>query len=175
MKPIVNTSILQTMTRSLNTLATVVITLVALLALGGVSLQNFAFALLVGICSGGYHSIFYSAPLVVRFRAMQQRREARAIAAQQGQADALTGRDRNEILTARRERRERGKVSRVSGPVRYKRRRDVYSTDEVSAEYLDPLDAQNAGLHDEELELGHEEIVLNLEDDVAEHEHGATP
>src|ERR1035437_2143923 len=61
---IVNTSILQTMTRSVNTLATVVITLVALLAFGGASLQNFAFALLVGICSGGYHPIFFSAPLV---------------------------------------------------------------------------------------------------------------
>ena len=70
---IVNTSILQTMTRSVNTLATVVITLVALLALGGASLQNFAFALLVGICSGGYHSIFYSAPLVVRLRERQLR------------------------------------------------------------------------------------------------------
>jgi preprotein translocase SecF subunit len=61
---IVNTSILQTMTRSVNTLATVVITLIALITFGGGSLQNFAFALLVGICSGGYHSIFFSAPLV---------------------------------------------------------------------------------------------------------------
>ena len=65
---IVNKSILQTMTRSVNTLATVMITLVALLALGGASLQNFAFALLVGICSGGYHSIFFSAPLVAKLR-----------------------------------------------------------------------------------------------------------
>ena len=56
---IVNESIKQTMTRSFNTLATVVITLVALLALGGASLKNFAFALLVGILSGGYHSIFF--------------------------------------------------------------------------------------------------------------------
>ena len=68
---IVNTSILQTMTRSVNTLATVVVTLVALLAFGGASLQNFAFALLVGICSGGYHSIFYSAPLVNVLRERQ--------------------------------------------------------------------------------------------------------
>ncbi|MDQ6932906.1 MAG: protein translocase subunit SecF, partial [Candidatus Eremiobacteraeota bacterium] len=68
---IVNTSILQTMTRSINTLATVVITLLALLLLGGGSLQNFAFALLVGIVSGGYHSIFYSAPLVVVLRNRQ--------------------------------------------------------------------------------------------------------
>ncbi|MGH7727573.1 MAG: hypothetical protein ACREM2_02110, partial [Vulcanimicrobiaceae bacterium] len=30
---------------------------------------------------------------------------------------------------------------------------------------LDPLDAQNAGLHDAELALGHEEIRLNLEAD----------
>src|SRR5665213_4511859 len=65
---IVNDSIKQTMTRSLNTLATVAITLVALLALGGPSRKNLAFALLVGICSGGYHSIFYSAPLVLVFR-----------------------------------------------------------------------------------------------------------
>jgi preprotein translocase SecF subunit len=78
---IVNTSILQTMTRSFNTLATVVITLVALLALGGVSLQNFGFALLVGICSGGYHSIFYSAPLVLVFRKRQLEAAARKRAA----------------------------------------------------------------------------------------------
>ncbi len=70
---IVNTSILQTMTRSFNTLATVVITLVALLALGGTSLKSFGFALLVGICSGGYHSIFFSAPLVLGFRKRQTR------------------------------------------------------------------------------------------------------
>src|SRR6202049_3355040 len=46
---IVNTSILQTITRSVYTLLTVVIVLVALLLFGGGSLQNFAFALLVGI------------------------------------------------------------------------------------------------------------------------------
>ena len=38
---------------------------------------------------------------------------------------------------------------------------------------LDPLDAQNAGLHDEELALGHEEIHLNLDDDVEVIDHGA--
>ena len=74
---IVNASILQTMTRSVNTLATVVITLVALLAFGGASLQNFAFALLVGICSGGYHSIFFSAPLVNVLRERELRKAAK--------------------------------------------------------------------------------------------------
>src|SRR5581483_12430834 len=89
---IVNESIKQTMTRSFNTLATVVITLVALLALGGASLKNFAFALLVGICSGGYHSIFYSAPLVVSLRKQQLERLQRR--REQGLAPAATTRPR---------------------------------------------------------------------------------
>ncbi len=29
---------------------------------------------------------------------------------------------------------------------------------------IDPLDAQNAGLHEHDLTLGHEEIHLNLDD-----------
>ena len=37
---------------------------------------------------------------------------------------------------------------------------DAYTGEEES---IDPLDAQNAGLHDEAYEQGHEEIVLNLE------------
>src|SRR5665213_1681 len=123
---IVNNSILQTMTRSFNTLATVVITLVALLAFGGASLQNFAFALLVGICSGGYHSIFYSAPLVHIMRerelkkaALKRQRERtvvadrpRTVAEARDQAARLQSRE--EIVAARRERR----ASSYSGPVR---------------------------------------------------------
>ncbi len=123
---IVNTSILQTMTRSFNTLATVVITLVALLALGGASLQNFAFALLVGICSGGYHSIFFSAPLVLGFRKRQMeaavRRRRLGLATDRTQtartvAEAKSlgsraGMDRVDIVQKRRERREKAKVAR---------------------------------------------------------------
>src|ERR1700677_1291176 len=122
---IVNESIKQTMTRSFNTLATVVITLVALLALGGASLKNFAFALLVGICSGGYHSIFFSAPLVLVFRkrqleaAAKRRREglsdnrsstARTQAASTGQTNS--GLAREDIVAARRDRRAKAKATR---------------------------------------------------------------
>ncbi len=179
---IVNTSILQTMTRSVNTLATVIITLVALLALGGASLKNFAFALLVGICSGGYHSIFYSAPLVVRLRKQQleraQRRRAlglstpvarpRTVAEAKAQA-ARSAIEREAILAARKERKEKGK-SESSGDARhtrYRKRRVVTAateTIEPEIEEIDPLDAQRAGLHDEALEQGHEEIKLNLEE-----------
>ena len=138
---IVNTSILQTMARSVNTLATVVITLVALLAFGGASLQNFAFALLVGICSGGYHSIFYSAPLVASFqKTIGARAALRRAASLEGaprtvaeaRAQARTDADRAEILAARKARRDRGRQSprRAPGaPPKYKRRRIETSND----------------------------------------------
>ncbi len=193
---IVNTSILQTMTRSVNTLATVVITLVALLAFGGASLQNFAFALLVGICSGGYHSIFYSAPLVYILREREQKKAAklreqnRAAALEkprtvaEARAQAASGLSREQILAARKERRSREKQAparATGGPARYRRKRPASQTpaeaaaaESAGVQYddedyeIDPLDAQNAGLHEHDLALGHEEIHLNLEDD-AEH------
>jgi preprotein translocase SecF subunit len=134
---IVNTSILQTMTRSVNTLATVVITLVALIAFGGASLQNFAFALLVGICSGGYHSIFFSAPLVavLQKRAKSRRifrgsslEQPKTVAAARAQKSAAAAqRDREEIAALRRARRERerdGGSRRPAQPPRYKRQRN---------------------------------------------------
>jgi preprotein translocase subunit SecF len=62
---IVNMSVNQTMTRSVNTTLTVLITLVAIYFFGGSSLQNFAFALLVGITSGAYSSVFVAAPSLV--------------------------------------------------------------------------------------------------------------
>jgi preprotein translocase SecF subunit len=184
---IVNESIKQTMTRSFNTLATVVITLVALLALGGASLKNFAFALLVGICSGGYHSIFYSAPLVLVFRKRQLEAAARRRRAGLAHDRTVTARSRSEstalqsrsgvaredIVAARRERRQKAKAARNTAPAvpqRYRKKRTDASTgvalEEPYAgeEVIDPLDAQEAGLHDAALEQGHEEIALNLED-----------
>jgi predicted RND superfamily exporter protein len=179
---IVNESIKQTMTRSFNTLATVVITLVALLALGGASLKNFAFALLVGILSGGYHSIFFSAPLVLTFRKRQLEaaaRKRRAAGGIIGQAPArvdATGRAaREDIVAARRARREKQKSSTrnpQTSPARYKRKREDGTLSVDTMEPVDPLDAQTSGLHDAAFDVGHEEINLNLEGfDVAAPEH----
>jgi preprotein translocase subunit SecF len=79
----VNTSLLQTMTRSVNTLATVLITLLALFLFGGDTLKNFAFALLVGVTSGAYSSIFFASPLLVIWKNWETKRRAanRAVAA----------------------------------------------------------------------------------------------
>ncbi|RXK18139.1 protein translocase subunit SecDF [Macrococcus sp. DPC7161] len=60
---IVNSSIRQTMTRSINTVLTVVIVVIALLLFGASSIFNFALALLVGLLSGVFSSIFIAVPL----------------------------------------------------------------------------------------------------------------
>lgn len=62
---LVNESLCQTMSRSINTMVTVLVCLVALHYFGGESLQNFSFALLVGIVGGGYSSIALAGPIVV--------------------------------------------------------------------------------------------------------------
>lgn len=62
---IVNESVVQTLARSLSTSMTVILTLVALLLFGGESTRWFIAALLIGIISGTYSSIFNAAPLLV--------------------------------------------------------------------------------------------------------------
>ena len=78
---IVNHSILQTIGRSITTSMTVVITLLALLLFGGAAINNFIIALLIGIVSGTYSSIFVAAPLLVDWHLWEDRRHGRAAAA----------------------------------------------------------------------------------------------
>ena len=61
----VNISLLETMARSVNTVATVVFTLLALLFFGGPSLRPFVAAMLIGVVVGGYSSIFVASQLLV--------------------------------------------------------------------------------------------------------------
>ncbi len=63
---LVNHSIIQTLQRSINTqLMTVEFLLLSLALFGGVTLQEFAVILLVGLLSGTYSSIFIAAPILV--------------------------------------------------------------------------------------------------------------
>ena len=61
----VNDSILQTIGRSLNTSVTVIFVLLALLLFGGESIRWFVVALMVGVISGAYSSIFTASPVLV--------------------------------------------------------------------------------------------------------------
>ena len=65
---LVNTSILQTLTRSLYTVFTVLFTTMALYLFGGDTTKDFAFALLIGFACGCYSSIFIASPLWIVFR-----------------------------------------------------------------------------------------------------------
>ncbi|GKV68757.1 protein translocase subunit SecDF [Sporosarcina sp. NCCP-2716] len=60
---IINKSLRQTLGRSVNTVLTVLIVVVALLALGAPSIRPFSIALLIGLLAGTYSSIYISAQI----------------------------------------------------------------------------------------------------------------
>lgn len=62
---VTNYSVAETLSRSVATSLTVVFTLTALLVLGGETIKIFVLAMLVGIVSGTYSSIFTAAPILV--------------------------------------------------------------------------------------------------------------
>src|SRR3989344_1251611 len=72
---VVNNSILQTLTRSLNTSLTAMLVLFTLLLFGGESLRWFIAALLIGIATGTYSSIFNAAPLLVLWHELDEKRK----------------------------------------------------------------------------------------------------
>ena len=74
---IVNHSILQTVARSIITSLTVVVTLGALLLLGPPTIQTFTLALLLGVVSGTYSSIFNASQILVAWDEWDRNRKAR--------------------------------------------------------------------------------------------------
>lgn len=63
-----NDSIHQVFMRWVNTLVTTLIPIICIFFFGGETLTDFAFALLVGVTSGGYSSLFIAAPLLVMMK-----------------------------------------------------------------------------------------------------------
>jgi preprotein translocase subunit SecF len=72
---VVNDSVLQTITRSLNTSVTVLFVLFAILIFGGESIRWFVVALLVGIITGTYSSIFTASTILVDWHNWSLRRK----------------------------------------------------------------------------------------------------
>ncbi len=68
---IVNISLWETLTRSLNTSFITLLPILSLFIFGGETLQDFAFALLIGIASGAYSSFFIAAPLLAYIKGRQ--------------------------------------------------------------------------------------------------------
>ncbi len=65
LKTTVNSSIMETIGRSINTSMTTLFVLLALLLLGGVTLQNFILVLIIGVVTGTYSSICIASQLLV--------------------------------------------------------------------------------------------------------------
>ncbi len=72
----VNISVNQTFVRSLNTSLTVVLVLLAIYFFGGESIKYFALALMIGVISGTYSSIFIGSNLLVTLEKMQNKNKS---------------------------------------------------------------------------------------------------
>lgn len=76
----VDLSIRQTVVRSMNTAITMLIPLAAILLFGGPTLKDFAFALVIGVASGAYSSIFIASPLLAIWKDREPKYRKRAAA-----------------------------------------------------------------------------------------------
>jgi SecD/SecF fusion protein len=116
---IVNRSMAEVLTRSLATSFCTLLPVVALLIFGGSTLKDFAFALLVGVASGAYSSIFIASPVLTHWKEREpvyRRRRAR-IAAENGgivPPYATEGAAAREEATERR--RARGRLTTPARP-----------------------------------------------------------
>ncbi|MCX6797842.1 MAG: protein translocase subunit SecF [Candidatus Falkowbacteria bacterium] len=70
----VNTSVNQTITRSINTSMSAILALLAILFFGGATIKDFALALAIGIFIGTYSSIFIASPVLVVWEKIQAKR-----------------------------------------------------------------------------------------------------
>ena len=68
---IINSSVNETLSRTILTAFTVILVLLSLFFLGGPVIHDFAFALLVGVVIGTYSSIFIASPIVLAFENIQ--------------------------------------------------------------------------------------------------------
>jgi len=106
-RDIVNRSINETITRSVITTMTTLIPVLCLFIFGGSELQDFSFALLVGILSGGVSSIVIAAPLAAWWKERQpEHRKQQAKRAKRMRIDET--RDADVVDVAVLERAERG-------------------------------------------------------------------
>ncbi|ATP41247.1 protein translocase subunit SecDF [Solibacillus sp. R5-41] len=76
---IVNKSLRQTMGRSVNTVLTVIIVVVALIFLGAPSIQNFSIALLIGLVTGMYSSICIAAQVWYTLKSREMDKKGTAV------------------------------------------------------------------------------------------------
>jgi SecD/SecF fusion protein len=90
---IVNRSMSEVLTRSLATTSCTLMPIIALLLFGGTTLKDFAFALLIGVASGAYSSIFIASPVLTHWKEREPvyRHRRQRIEAEFGAVPAYAG------------------------------------------------------------------------------------
>ena len=81
LETIINTSINETLSRTIITTGTAILVLLALFILGGGVIRPFAFALLVGFFSGVYSTIFIASPVVLLWEKRPVRKSSSTLTA----------------------------------------------------------------------------------------------
>jgi SecD/SecF fusion protein len=76
---IVNRSMSEVLTRSIATTSCTLMPIIALLLFGGTTLKDFAFALLIGVASGAYSSIFIASPVLTHWKEREHNYRARRL------------------------------------------------------------------------------------------------
>jgi SecD/SecF fusion protein len=118
---VVNRSMSEVLTRSLATSFCTLLPVLALLLFGGSTLKDFAFALLVGVASGAYSSIFIASPVLTHWKERElvyRRRRARIAAANGGvvPAYATSGEAARETIVEPRTPRRSGRLTQPNLP-----------------------------------------------------------
>jgi SecD/SecF fusion protein len=119
---IVNRSMAEVLTRSLATSFCTLLPVISLLLFGGETLKNFAFALMVGIASGAYSSIFIASPVLTHWKEREgsyRSRRARIVGelgSVPAYATALGGQPVDVEPTQARRRNRRGSITAPEEP-----------------------------------------------------------
>ena len=75
---LINTSVNQTLSRTILTSLTVMLVVIILFLFGGEVIHNFAFAMVIGTIAGSYSTIFIAAPIVVEWEKKRALKLSRA-------------------------------------------------------------------------------------------------
>jgi SecD/SecF fusion protein len=119
---IVNRSMSEVLTRSLATSFCTLLPVVSLLLFGGETLKDFAFALMVGIASGAYSSIFIASPVLTHWKEREgsyrgrRARIVRELGAVPAYATALGGQPADVEPVQNRKRTRRGSITAPEEP-----------------------------------------------------------
>jgi SecD/SecF fusion protein len=119
---IVNRSMSEVLTRSLATSFCTLLPVVSLLLFGGETLKDFAFALMIGIASGAYSSIFIASPVLTHWKEREgayrgrRARIVRELGAVPAYATALGGQPADVEPVQDRKRTRRGSITAPEEP-----------------------------------------------------------